>query len=586
MTLGAPHVPGPDPELIDATKHLQSPQTIAFRPLGQYASQVYYSHCRIPIQIKQVKQAFKEATNILINTGHTYQVSNKQATDKIVKSGISILETEYSLFQDSIALLPNTAPNTTPNSKHRRFIFDYVISSAALVLATSATIQVSKLEQQVNANKDVQDQLIKIEHLHEDHLKHIDDRLKIQEHLIADLIYFNPGHLAAISNAITHNISTAAHIIKDVVQSALSRKLSPGALTTGAMEAILHHAKDIAKHGQFINLVEKTADIHSLEVSSLYYPEKEELVLWLHIPFVAKQHLMKMHQFVPLPLIHDFGRNYSLVPNVGHEDILAIAHTNYYKVLSASDLQSCQNLRDTFFCTGRRVLQTDLKNSCLGALYLGSGEHVKNNCNFLITKAKEQIYEIGKNEWAVYSTGTISTNEFCNDGSIKPKQIRSGDHVKVQPGCQIRTMQHLIYTENEDEFALQPLVFKWNWDAEKLFPDHGSQVVQELIASMDPKDGRSYDATNLLQRLDVLKTHADSVANSHWFFSTPVLMIVGTIILMVIIYLIYRYRCAKPTPEIYQPPSPVNPTFQATAPPSVVAPPSTSAQQVFVKYVT
>ena len=139
MTLGAPHVPGPDPELIDATKHLQSPQTIAFRPLGQYASQVYYSHCRIPIRIKQVKQAFKEATNILINTGHTYQVSNKQATDKIVKSGISILETEYSLFQDSIALLPNTAPNTTPNSKHRRFIFDYVISSAALVLDRKAS---------------------------------------------------------------------------------------------------------------------------------------------------------------------------------------------------------------------------------------------------------------------------------------------------------------------------------------------------------------------------------------------------------------------------------------------------------------
>ena len=147
-------------------------------------------------------------------------------------------------------------------------------------------------------------------------------------------------------------------------------------------------------------------------------------------------------------------------------------------------------------------------------------------------------------------------------------------------------MQHLIYTENEDEFALQPLVFKWNWDAEKLFPDHGSQVVQELIASMDPKDGRSYDATNLLQRLDVLKTHADSVANSHWFFSTPVLMIVGTIILMVMIYLIYRYKCAKPAPEIYQPPSPVNPTFQATAPPSAGAPPSTFAQLVFVKYVT
>ena len=262
-------VPGLDPELINATKHLQSPQTIAFRPLGLHASQVYYSHWRIPIPIKQVKKDFKEATSILINTGHTYQVSNKQATNKIVKSGISILETEYSLFQDSIALLPNSAPNTTPNSKHPCFIFNYVISSAALVLATSAMIQVSKLEQQVNPNKEVQEQLIKIEHLHDDHLKHIDNRLKFQEHLIMDLIYFNPSHLAAISNAIMHNISTAAHIIKDVVQSALNKKLSPGALTTGEMDAILQHTKDIAKHGQFINLVKKTADIHSLDVSSL-----------------------------------------------------------------------------------------------------------------------------------------------------------------------------------------------------------------------------------------------------------------------------------------------------------------------------
>ena len=99
-------------------------------------------------------------------------------------------------------------------------------------------------------------------------------------------------------------------------------------------------------------------------------------------------------------------------------------------------------------------------------------------------------------------------------------------------------MQHLIYTENEDEFALQPLVFKWNWDAGKLFPNHCSQVVQELIAAMDPKDGQSYDATNLLQRLDMLKTHADSMANSHCFFSTPILMIIGTIILVIMVFLV------------------------------------------------
>ena len=147
-------------------------------------------------------------------------------------------------------------------------------------------------------------------------------------------------------------------------------------------------------------------------------------------------------------------------------------------------------------------------------------------------------------------------------------------------------MWHLIYTENEDEFSLQPLVFKWNWDAEKLFPKHGSQAVHELIAAMDPKDGRSYDAMNLLQHLDVLKTQADSMANSHLFFSTPILMINGTILIIIIVFLVYCYKCSEPAPDNYHPPSPVNLTFQATAPPSAVAPPSTPAQQVFVKYIT
>ena len=60
-------------------------------------------------------------------------------------------------------------------------------------------------------------------------------------------------------------------------------------------------------------------------------------------------------------------------------------------------------------------------------------------------------------------------------------------------------------------------------------------------------------------------------------------MIIGTIILMITVFLVYRYKCSKPAPETYQPPSLVNPTFQATAPPSAVTPPSTSPQQVFVK---
>ena len=55
-------------------------------------------------------------------------------------------------------------------------------------------------------------------------------------------------------------------------------------------------------------------------------------------------------------------------------------------------------------------------------------------------------------------------------------------------------MQHLIYKENTDEFLLKPLVFKWTWDAEKLFPNYGSQAFQDAITAMEPKEGCSYNA--------------------------------------------------------------------------------------------
>ena len=53
-----------------------------------------------------------------------------------------------------------------------------------------------------------------------------------------------------------------------------------------------------------------------------------------------------------------------------------------------------------------------------------------------LTESKANIH--CTKEVEIYSTGTIMTNEFCNDGSVKPNW--SGDHIKIQPCCQVRAM--------------------------------------------------------------------------------------------------------------------------------------------------
>ena len=90
-------------------------------------------------------------------------------------------------------------------------------------------------------------------------------------------------------------------------------------------------------------------------------------------------------------------------------------------------------------------METSLKKSCLGSLYLANSDAIQNSCKFKIAEASEQIFELAENTWAVYSTGTINTNQVCQaKNSIQTRQINSGDTITVEPGCYIRTMDHVI----------------------------------------------------------------------------------------------------------------------------------------------
>ena len=61
-----------------------------------------------------------------------------------MKSGLSILNAELSLFENLITLFLNMASKTAPNNCKKQF-FDKIIALVALVQATSTTIKVAQL---------------------------------------------------------------------------------------------------------------------------------------------------------------------------------------------------------------------------------------------------------------------------------------------------------------------------------------------------------------------------------------------------------------------------------------------------------
>jgi hypothetical protein len=113
---------------------------------------------------------------------------------------------------------------------------------------------------------------------------------------------------------------------------------------------------------------------------------------------------------LPLPIHFNFNPNISITPDVGQDNVLTFGLLKSFQTISNTDLHSYLHVRDTFFCKGRKVMETSLQKSCLGSLYLANAEAIQTTCRFKVAEASEKIFELTDNTWAVCSTGMVNTN--------------------------------------------------------------------------------------------------------------------------------------------------------------------------------
>jgi hypothetical protein len=90
---------------------------------------------------------------------------------------------------------------------------------------------------------------------------------------------------------------------------------------------------------------------------------------------VAEENKLNLLQFIPFPLSQSLGANTTVTHKV-EEDLIAIGKDHQYKLLGHTDLAGCTKLGLNFLCKGQSVLKTDIKDSCLGALYLNNSNIV------------------------------------------------------------------------------------------------------------------------------------------------------------------------------------------------------------------
>jgi len=468
-----------------------------------------------------------------------YYEKFNEPTKTFVKSIASIsafkIRDHLDSFSDLILSLPHQQPIVDTSNKRRNDI------GLSFSLGTYNAHQITQLDAKISAQKHKADLLVNIEDLHDNHLQRLNQRLNSTTTLLTKLPEAAPEYVAHVFDALEKNLQYIHSVCDKLILSAQIHRLAPGVLPLDVLLSILKHALAVSQHQNFINFINHPSDFFQMESSFLFNPSENIFTIILHIPFVQKQNMLELHEFIPIPVAFNFTANFSMTPDVRKNNLLAIRNNQTFKTLSSTDLQSCRRLGDTFFCKGMRVFQTDLRQSCLGSLFLGHAVSVRENCRFQITNAKEQIFDIDDNMWAVYTTGTISTNQICPaTGSVEPLQIQSGQVIKIKTGCYVRTMEHIISADEYKDLTLSTQRLERKWNVEELFPDINEESLQRAIMELHLQGKSDFGAADLINHLDKTCVYPD-----HWVFTSPAIMIGVVLILGLLATLTWKHKCKK-----------------------------------------
>ncbi len=205
---------------------------------------------------------------------------------------------------------------------------------------------------------------------------------------LATLMKINKVHFAKMTDFMEQKFGTAVTISECLIHMAYDNRLSPSALHHEALLEIIKYLNEIAQNSELLLFVHQPSDLFLVETSYNYKPDKKTFVLMLHVPLVAPHNLMRLYEFIPLPVHFDFSGNVSVTPEVGTNNMIAVGHSQSCQLLSSSDLQTCNKMGETYFCKGRYVLLTDLTKTCLRALYLADAKNIPDQCKFSIAGAQ------------------------------------------------------------------------------------------------------------------------------------------------------------------------------------------------------
>ena len=217
-----------------------------------------------------------------------------------------------------------------------------------------------------------------------------------------------------------------------------SNRLPESLLTDLEFEPIIEHVKAVLeKYGQQTWLT-NLGDFNLLK--SNYKFTKEGLNINIEVPFFVSNRLMTLYKYIPLPtpLHPDPNETARLAIHItsDHNYIAVDGNNEFYILMDEYQFGECRDLKGFLICPDHSYTHRGLENTCLGSLFIHSGDGVNGNCEQKIYPYITNIVDTMNYHYLILSSTEIKTELSCGDNKTEyliPAQRQV--QVNIPPGC-------------------------------------------------------------------------------------------------------------------------------------------------------
>ncbi|MDP2815121.1 MAG: hypothetical protein Q8O19_00400, partial [Rectinemataceae bacterium] len=201
-----------------------------------------------------------------------------------------------------------------------------------------------------------------------------------------------------------------------------------------------------------------TSSIYKNPISFLATADLQ-IIVFVHIPLIQQEPLTLLEHLAIPNIMGDL-----FVTIEGRQNILATDPNGLRGLeLEESDLMRCQteDRKDgkLYICPNTNLVKSNIRESCLGALFFGLAEKVMANCMYFPHRMEDQTEfakQIAINKVIYYAPNEVNILEACQDSKQTLKTVRGLTIIQVNPGCDLIMENHRfkspIHIDQETDF--------------------------------------------------------------------------------------------------------------------------------------